>query len=69
MRCHFEDRTLQNIRHVNEMIKSQRIHKTNFLRQFGIHTNSWNDWVSGKQKGPITSNQEKLSALFCEFGL
>ncbi len=69
MRCHFEDRDLVNLRQANEMIKGQKMHKTRFLRQFGIQTSIWNEWVSGKKHGVDDRMFRKIKNIFSEFGI
>jgi len=67
--CRFDSETLENLRQADEMIKCQKLHKTKFLRQFGLQTSAWNEWLSGKKSSTRESNRRKLDAVFIEFGL
>jgi hypothetical protein len=69
MKCRFEARTIEGIRSIDEMIRNQNLHKTNFLRQYGIQTSVWNDWVRGKKRGFSDLSYPKVKALFDECGV
>jgi hypothetical protein len=67
MKClsEIDDKTRCRARLANDMIKAQKMHKTRFLRQFHIHTSTWNDFVSGKNK----MSSKSFDPLFDWFGI